>query len=106
MLTMLRNTPNIFDAEEDERMATAVISMVTAKKITVTVMLQWLHEVNLNEPSREFVHSQAYRLYYIKRVNIKHFVRCLYFRLKNARLLDQGADDALMHLEHTFNPYF
>ncbi|SFG33052.1 DUF2785 domain-containing protein [Sporolactobacillus nakayamae] len=105
LLMMLRNAPTVFDAEEDERMATAVVSMITAKKITVSVLLQWLHAVTLNKPNQS-VHALAFRKYLIQRVNMKHFVRCVYFRLKNAALLDQEADDALMKLERAFNPYF
>jgi len=105
LLTMLRNAPTVFDAEEDERMATAVVSMVTSKKITVSVLIQWLRNIDLQKPNQS-VHASAFRKYLIQRVNMKHFVRCIYFRLKNASLLDQEADDALMHLEHAFNPYF
>ncbi|MET1249944.1 DUF2785 domain-containing protein [Sporolactobacillus sp. STCC-11] len=103
LMIMLRNAQTVFDAEEDERMATAVVSMVTSKKITIPILIQWLHEVKLQKPNQS-VHASAFRKYLIQRVNMKHFVRCVYFRLKNASLLDQGADDALMHLEHIFNP--
>ncbi|MCQ2009788.1 DUF2785 domain-containing protein [Sporolactobacillus sp. STSJ-5] len=105
LMTMLRNAPTVFDAEEDERMATAVLSMVTSKKIMVSVLIKWLRNVDLQKPNQS-VHASAFRKYLIQRVNMKHFVRCVYFRLKNASLLDQEADDALMHLEHAFNPYF
>ncbi|MCO7128270.1 DUF2785 domain-containing protein [Sporolactobacillus shoreicorticis] len=105
LLGMLRNASTVFDAEEDERMATAVVSMVTAKKITVSELLRWFCEVDLKEPN-QLVHTLAFRKYLIQRVNTKHFMRCVYFRLKNAALLDQEADNALINVEHAFNPYF
>jgi hypothetical protein len=105
LLTMLQKAATIFDAEEDERMTTSVVSMITAKKITVPVLLQWLQEVVVQKPSQS-VHASAFRKYLIQRVNTKHFVQSIYFRLKSAALLDQEADDALMNLERGFNPYF
>lgn len=104
LLTMLRNAPTVFDAEEDERMATSVVSMVTAKKITVSILIQWLREVNVQKPNQS-VHASAFRKYLIQRVNMKHFVRCIYFRLKNAALLAQN-EDTFIKAEHEWNPYF
>ncbi|RLQ97465.1 DUF2785 domain-containing protein [Falsibacillus albus] len=97
---MLGNAPAVFDAEEDERMAIPVIGMIVQKKVKVGILVDWLHELEVDKASSVDAANLK------KRINIKHFIRCLYMRLKEKSLMDQEEERRLFQLEHRFNPNF
>ncbi|TGA97681.1 DUF2785 domain-containing protein [Sporolactobacillus shoreae] len=104
--TMLRNAPNVFDAEEDERFAIPVLAMVELKKVTLADLFGWLEKVDIQDPEDIPVYSAVNRVNLTKRVNMKHFIRCLYMRMKEKSLLGKEQVEQLIQLEHKFNPYF
>lgn len=104
--TILHHAPIVFDAEEDERLATIVISMVNAKKIETSRLLIWLKKIELEKPQQLQVHSLTDREYLTKRINSKHFLRCLYMRFSEQSLMSPDELKKLFTLEHKYNPYF
>lgn len=104
--TILYHAPRVFEAEEDERLATVVISMIRLKKIEPVRLLQWLTKINLEKLETLTAHSLAAREYLTKRINMKHFLRCLYIRFSEQSLLKADELKTLFALEHQYNPYF
>ncbi|MFX3617046.1 MAG: DUF2785 domain-containing protein [Sporolactobacillus sp.] len=104
--TILYHAPNVFEAEEDERLATVVISMIRVKKIEPVRLLRWLTKINLEKPEVLTAHSSVAREHLTKRINMKHFLRCLYIRFSGQSLLNAGELKKLFDLEHKYNPNF
>lgn len=99
-LKLLTNAPNVFDAEEDERIATPVIAMIELKKVPFSVIHEWLQEIDIDQ-----LESQSEKPK-VKRINFKQFIRCLYMRLKEKALIEKYEEKQLFILEHKFNPNF
>jgi hypothetical protein len=96
LLTLLKNAPNVFDAEEDERIATAVIAMIELEKVSISTLCDWLSTV---EAPIEYDLQEE-----VKRKNYKMFIRCLYMRLREKNLL--GAEEnRLFEIQHQFNRF-
>lgn len=88
---LLNQATKVYDADEDERLATAATSMVLSEKVSLTTMISWLKEIEVGEAL------------HIK-INQKHFVRCVYLRL-----LGEGCcirESEVRHLERLYNPIF
>ncbi|MFD1738159.1 DUF2785 domain-containing protein [Bacillus salitolerans] len=94
---LINHAHHVFDAEEDERMATVVVAMVALEKVSVKTICEWLQKVEVTK-------GQDITFRY-RRVNWKHFVRSIYTRLQEKNLLGE-ADLALQKEERRFNPYF
>lgn len=96
LLALLENAPDVFNTEEDERIATAVTAMVELEKVPLNTVCEWLNQVDL--PAEKDM-----RLRY-RRINFKHFVRSLFMRLKEKGLLSE--EQAILAVEHRFNPRY
>lgn len=91
---LLTNAPHVFNAEEDERIATAVTAMVEPGKVPLLTLCEWLMQIEVSK-------GNDIQLRY-RRINFKHFIRSL-----TIRLLEKGFhEQKLLELEHRFNPYF
>ncbi|WP_157800284.1 DUF2785 domain-containing protein [Sporolactobacillus pectinivorans] len=104
--TLLQNAPFVFDAEEDERIAIPALAMVEFKKVSAADLLEWLKKIDIQDSAEVPVYSVVNRVNLTKRVNMKHFIRCLYMRMKEKSLLKKEEEEQLIRLEHKFNPYF
>ncbi|RYL88107.1 DUF2785 domain-containing protein [Sporolactobacillus sp. THM19-2] len=102
---LLFHAPHVFDAEEDERLATVLISLIKYKKIPHEDLLHWLDSVQLNEPDVP-AHSAEMRDYLTTRINFKHFLRCLFMRFSEQSLISNDKLMTLFKIEHKYNPYF
>jgi hypothetical protein len=106
LLTLIENAPHVFDAEEDERIATPVIAMVELKKVSFIDLLQWMQKVNSHPLNHDLDDDTEMYSKLTKRVNFKHFLRCLYMRMKEKSLIGKEEEEHLFELEHTFNPNY
>lgn len=93
LFDLLNQAPQVFGAEEDERIATPVIAMIELKKITAADLFSWLQ-------------IDTVRAAMIRRINFKHFVRFLFMRMKERALLEKEEELRLFQLEHRFNINF
>lgn len=93
---LLENAPDVFNTEEDERIATAVTAMVELKKVSIKTICEWLNLVEL--PAEKEIRFRY------RRINFKLFVRCLFMRLKEKGLL--GEEQEIISVEHRFNPRY
>ncbi|MBA2174223.1 DUF2785 domain-containing protein [Halobacillus locisalis] len=91
ILHLLNHASKVYDADEDERLATATTSMVTSKKISLSTLTSWLKEVEVEK----VMHKQ---------INRKHFVRCVCLRLLGEGLSIKDLD--ILYLETLYNPVF
>ena len=91
MTNMLDRAPHVFDAEEDERLATVGISMIELKKVPQDTFYVWLNNIKMPDE-------------YAKRVNYKHFIRSLFMRLKTKEV--ECDEEFFFTLEKSFNPHF
>lgn len=96
LLSIMLNAAKVFDAEEDERISLAVAAMVDHKKVSISVLMGWLKEQEKFN-GRDMIATN-------RRINYKHFLRSLYFRLNEKRLLGESRED-LLTLEKKFNPF-
>ncbi|GAV13500.1 DUF2785 domain-containing protein [Paenibacillus sp. chi10] len=69
---MLLHANHILRTEEDERMATAVLSMLELNKLSFTSYCAWLMQVEL--PNEDKV------IYRCRRINVKNFARSVWMR--------------------------
>ncbi|WP_226577311.1 DUF2785 domain-containing protein [Halobacillus litoralis] len=93
MKQLVLHAPRVFDAEEEERMATAVCGMVGVKGMTLTTLKEWTNDLA----------SSDYELH--TKINVKNFVRSVGLRL----LVKEPAVDLrewMIELETTYNPGF
>lgn len=94
LLSLIKNASHVYDAEEEERLATPVVAMVELGKISMDDLITCLDAIEpITKEER------------IKRINFKMFIRTLYMRLKEKNLLE-AQELALIDIEHRFNPYF
>lgn len=79
MLRVIRETvvgaSVVFVDEEDERLVTAVISVIQRQVLAKADINQWISDFG------SFELPPSYQEWLRKRINIKHFMRSLYFRL-------------------------
>ncbi|TXK72383.1 DUF2785 domain-containing protein [Paenibacillus sp. N3.4] len=92
---LLENAPEVFNSEEDERIATAATAMVELGKVPLSLICEWLMDVRL--PMENDIHLRHIR------INFKHFTRCFRMRLQKKGLLP--AENKLIIIEEKFNPY-
>lgn len=93
LISIFNHAQHVFNAEEDERIATGIVTMIEKGKITIDTVCNWITE--LGQPIDDNLRNQ--------KNNIKHFIRSLYIRLKNKQL---GEDvEALLGLEKVYNPF-
>ena len=95
-LSLIQNGKEVFTAEEDERISLAVCSMVEQNKVPISILMEWLKKQDAIN-GRNMVSRN-------RRINFKHFLRCLYFRLEEKSLLSDSRED-LLTLEKKFNPF-
>lgn len=100
LFSLLDRSPHVFNSEEDERIATAVTAIIELEKVPFGIILDWLSEIDTTPSSLSYT-QQLYR-----RINIKHFLRSVYFRLEQKELLDEEEKQLFLAIEHTFNPHF
>ncbi|QQZ09990.1 DUF2785 domain-containing protein [Heyndrickxia vini] len=91
LLNLIESATHVFDAEEDERIATAVTSMIKSEKVPLTTLLDWIEQGDVPEK------KDLYSMY--KKINMKHFIRSLFIRLNGKK------DDQLLEIERKFNPF-
>ncbi|MGE6256751.1 DUF2785 domain-containing protein [Heyndrickxia sporothermodurans] len=96
LLSLLERAPHVYDAEEDERMATAVTSMIENGKVSLSTLVDWLEEMSV--PVRKDIISMN------KQINMKHFIRALFFRLHAKNLLPD-ASQQFISFETKFNRF-
>ncbi|MFC7373491.1 DUF2785 domain-containing protein [Fictibacillus iocasae] len=65
----------VFDTEEDERMATAVVMVLKRGLHSYEELIAWL------ESWSDYKKTEDYNENFTVKINAKHFLRCLYFRL-------------------------
>ncbi len=82
----VRISDYVYTANEDERMVTAVITVLERGLISDTEVKNWIHGL------AEVDKSGGYISYYRLEINVKHFLRSLYFRLLRNRNLADLAD--------------
>lgn len=93
--SLLDRSPQVYLAEEDERMVTAILTMIHGQKITLGQVSDWLEQVNASA-SRDI---RAYS----RNTNWKHFIRSLYMRLQEDGFNAQVG--GLLELEKSFNRF-
>jgi hypothetical protein len=93
--SLLNQAPHVFDAEEDERMATAVVSMIEQGKMSITSISSWLHALEQ--------HNDSPVSTFTRRINIKHLIRSLYIRLKTKGISEDV--EALFLIEKRYNKF-
>ncbi|MBI9012906.1 MAG: DUF2785 domain-containing protein [Clostridiales bacterium] len=85
--------------EEDERLATNIVySYIGEKMITLSDFKMWLEKFN------DVFEIEDKILKYTVRINVKHFLRSLYFRMRHLNITD-GYMNPLIELEKKFNIY-
>jgi hypothetical protein len=95
LLSIIYNCDVVFQAEEEERIATPLIAMVETGKVPLDVLVNWFKKVELPQ-------GQDIQLRY-RRINVKHLTRSLYMRFATKGLID-AERDRLLTLERRFNP--
>lgn len=83
----------VYIDEEDERMVTVVENCIKAKNLNSSKIIFWLKDFKIENPSNRTVE------YYHLKVNIKHFLRSLYFRLLNV----EGAEAIIEEIKGLLN---
>jgi hypothetical protein len=86
MLRVIRETVAgasvVFVDDEDERLVTAVLSVIQRQVLAKAEIIQWLSDFG------SFELPPSYQEWLRKRTNIKHFMRSLYFRLLDHGLIE------------------
>ncbi len=83
----------VYIDEEDERMVTVVENCIKAKNLNSSKIISWLKDFKIENRSNRTVE------YYHLKVNIKHFLRSLYFRLLNV----EGAEAIIEEIKGLLN---
>ncbi|MFH5779929.1 DUF2785 domain-containing protein [Heyndrickxia oleronia] len=94
LLHLIDGAPHVYDAEEDERITIPIIAMVESGKVPFSTLCRWLERIEL--PAEKDLISMT------RRINIKHFIRCLIFGLLGKGL---GKVEDLIIIERKFNPF-
>lgn len=75
------NPAGVYTHQEDERLSVAARAALECGRLPVETWLAWVDGfVALAKAPGEFPHS------YYRKVNVKHFLRCCYFRMRGAEL--------------------
>ncbi|MED1798512.1 DUF2785 domain-containing protein [Brevibacillus porteri] len=69
-------TDRIYSDGEDERMVTAIVSILNRKMLSQSYVEQWIQSFGDVDKSSEFLPA------FKQKINIKNFLKSLYFRLK------------------------
>ncbi|AWX57988.1 MULTISPECIES: DUF2785 domain-containing protein [Brevibacillus] len=69
-------TDRIYSDGEDERMVTAIVSVMNRKVLSPSYVEKWIHSFGDVDKSSEFLPA------FKQKINIKNFLKSLYFRLK------------------------
>lgn len=69
-------TDRIYSDGEDERMVTAIVTVLNRRVLTQSYVEQWIHSFGDVTKSSEFLPT------FKQKINIKNFLKSLYFRLK------------------------
>jgi Protein of unknown function (DUF2785) len=96
LLVLSEGASEVFEAEEDERISLAAVTMIELKKVQLPVFIEWL------DKKEELIGRDITSMK--RRINFKHLVRCLYFRLSKKELLGEMKMEFLS-LEKKFNPF-
>jgi hypothetical protein len=104
--TLIENAPHVFDAEEDERIATPVIAMVELEMVQFTDLFQWMQKVDIHQLDNDLDDASERYAKLTKKLNFKHFLRCLYMRMKEKSLIGKEEEESLFEQEHKFNPHY
>lgn len=80
----------VYGSEEDERMANPLTAMVERGLVPLPTLIQWLSELPQDDRGVEAM---------VRRINAKHLLRALYFRLRKADLLGESEAELLACLE-------
>lgn len=83
----------VYVDEEDERMITAVESAINRKILSKSQIIHWLQGFKIEKPN-----DKKKREYWRLRVNMKTFLRSLYFRLLEKEDLDYAVNEVKMLL--------
>lgn len=96
LLSLTENASEVFEAEEDERISLAAAAMIELRKVPLHVFIKWLNKkeelIGRDIPSMK------------SRINFKHLIRSLYFRLSEKGLLGD-MEKEFLSLEKKFNPF-
>ncbi|ARU60178.1 hypothetical protein CBW65_03235 [Tumebacillus avium] len=84
LCALIRNADAVYGAEEDERITNALIAMVEAGKVPLAKLCAWLE-------AEEFA-GEDYNKSFILRINWKHLVRSLEYRLRVKNLIGDQED--------------
>jgi hypothetical protein len=98
LLVLTEGASEVFKAEEDERISLAAVTMIELKKVQLPVFIEWLDKKE--ELIGRDITSKK------RRINFKHLIRCLYFRLSEKELLGEMKKEFLSlekNLIHTIN---
>ena len=74
--TRMMECKNVFDCEEDERMVTAVCAIIERNLLSEEDIKNWIARF------KDYKKTDDYNKNYNIKINSKHFLRSLYFRLK------------------------
>lgn len=83
----------VYVDEEDERMVTAVESAINRKVLNKDQIIHWLKGFKIEKPN-----DKKKREYWCLKVNMKTFLRSLYFRLLEKENLDYAVSEVKMLL--------
>ncbi|MEO3944415.1 DUF2785 domain-containing protein [Gorillibacterium sp. CAU 1737] len=100
MRALLERPEEVYQREEDERLATIIVSMLEKEKVSFDTVCEWLKQM---EPAQ----SRSLESY-TRNTNRKHFLRCLFIRLYDAALDSGGSEwklNQLLELEKSFNRF-
>lgn len=96
---MLLRANHILRAQEDERMATAVVSMLDLNKLSFTSYCEWLMQVELPNEDKENFRC--------RRINVKNFARSVWMRAAMRDLIDPTTEWHIWYsIEKKLNPVF
>ncbi|RZT24019.1 MULTISPECIES: DUF2785 domain-containing protein [Fictibacillus] len=96
LLALTEGASEVFEAEEDERISLAAVTMIELKKVPLPVFIEWLYK------KEELIGRDITSMK--RRINFKNLIRCLYFRLSKKELLGEMKMEFLS-LEKKFNPF-
>jgi hypothetical protein len=96
LLSVTEDASEVFNTEEDERISLAAVTMIELKKVPLPVFIEWL------DKKEELIGRDITSMK--RRINFKHLIRCLYFRLSKKELLGEMKKEFLS-LEKKFNPF-
>ncbi|ASS74161.1 hypothetical protein CIG75_03600 [Tumebacillus algifaecis] len=92
---LIRHAKAVYEAEEDERINNALFAMIETGKVSLEQVCAWLEA--------EEYEGSDYNESFTLRINWKHLIRSLYFRLKDNNLLGDS-EESLLVIQRRFAP--